>query len=157
MRKTGIPLLAFVWEGTNLRMAQEAIYRTEKSGGLGLICPTQFYKTLYTKANLAPLLLDSGLPFTQGSMKYWLGFPLRKILPTLYERSRPRKIFECHADMLSLVETVRSLRQEGTTVTSELFKKGRMLHNTLVSPVLKSGNVEVKHPLVDWNVTWGHV
>ena len=157
MGKITSRILAFIWEGTNLRVAQEAIYRAEKSGGLGLLCPSQFFKTLYVKANLAPLLLESGLPFTQDTMRYWLGFPLRAILPRLFERSRPHKVFECHADMLYLIETVRNLHQDGTAVTPDLLQKGRTLYTIIVGPTLRPGNNEIKHPLLDWATAWEHV
>lgn len=157
MGKITSRILAFIWEGTNLRVAKETIYRAEKSGGLGLLCPSQFFKTLYVKANLIPLLLESGLPFTQDTMKYWLGFPLRTILPRVYERSRPHKVFECNADMLYLVTTVRSLHQEGISVTPDILTKGRALYNIMVGPTLRPGNIEIKHPLLDWAAAWGHV
>lgn len=150
-------VLAFIWEGTNLRVAQEAIYRPEKAGGLGLLCPAEFFKALYLKSNLAPLLLDIGIPFTRDCMRYWLGFSLRTILPKLYERSRPNKFLEQHNDIQNLASNVRDLHQKGTTVTPEILRKGRHLYATLVCPTLRPGNVEIAHPLLDWNAAWKHV
>ena len=157
LKKITSRMLAFIWEGTNLRVAQEVIFRTVKSGGLGLLCPSVFFETLYIKSNLTPLLLDNGLPFTQDSMKYWLSFSLRNILPDLYERSRPHKIFDCHVHMVELATTVRSLHEQGTIVTPELLQKGRALYTVMVGPLLRPGNVEMNHPLLDWTSAWEHL
>ena len=112
-------VMNFVWQGKLERPQKQVVYRAVDQGGLGIIHPGLFYRSLFLKP-IYNVLTGPDSPESV-LLRFWMAFPLRSALPELYKGNRrPVAVIE---KPKYLLEPVRHLRASIALTTHRVIDR----------------------------------
>ena len=147
-------VLYFIWKGNSLRAKQGVLFKPEKDGGLSLLHPESFFKGLFLRANLSPLLNDGDNETSRELHEYWLAFPLKRELNQYKKNSKAYRIFGDLPFFEGLVKDVKTLAAANTPMNSQVVTNRKLIYSKLVSPHIEKSRAEEQKPKVDWAAAW---
>ena len=147
-------VMNFVWIGKLERPQKQVVYRAVDQGGLGMIHPGLFYRSLFLKP-VYNVLTGPDSPESV-LLRFWMAFPLRSALPEIYKGNhRPVAVIERPSYLL---EPVRHLRQliESSIVTPGKPMAHRTVYRHWIQEVSGPGKIELAKPHVAWDHVWSN-
>ena len=145
-------VMNFVWLGKLERPQKQVVYRAVDQGGLGMIHPNLFYRSLFLKP-VYNVLTGPDSP-ESALLRFWMAFPLRSVLQKLYNGNRrPVAVVERPSYLLEPVRQIRHL------IESSILTPGNpMAHRTIyrhwIQEVSGPGKIELAKPHIDWDHVW---
>ena len=139
----------FIWCGKMERPQFGCLLRKMGEGGLGLVQCEPFFRSLLLKP-IGESLFHPQEPESSLAC-YWLGFPLRHLLPVYEKNSQPYAVINRPPFLDRPLKDIRSLL-EGKVFSSVFCHKKAYQHWIKASYV--KGKVELDHPSIHWTHLW---
>ena len=146
----------FVWLGKLERIPKWVDIQMVNKGGLYFTDPEIFFKSLFLFTTYA--VLKSGRSIEHKMLKYWISFPLRKILPEIYEgNTTARPVLDYPSYLKCFVKDLKNLRETNAFKEEDRRINHRLAYNVWIESGRQKGKMEEKLPELNWTRIWGAV
>ena len=134
-----------VWLGKLERIPKGVDIQMVNKGGLYFTDPEIFFKSLFLSTTYA--VLKSGRSIEYKMLKYWNSFPLRKILPEIYEgNTTARAVLDYPSYLKCFVKDMKNFREKNAVKEEDRRINHRLAYNVWIESGRQKGKMEEKLP-----------